>query len=60
MRTTHRTMLALVLGAASATAISAVTISAAEPPTRTAMWLGQTAPIAARAALAAITLYWMR
>lgn len=53
-------MLALVLGAASATAISAVTISAAEPPTRTAMWLGQTAPIAARAALAAITLYWMR
>ncbi len=47
MRTTHRTMLALVLGAASATAISAVTISAAEPPTRTAMWLDQTAPIAA-------------
>jgi hypothetical protein len=47
MRTTHRTVIALLLGAASATAIDTATISAAEPPTRTAMWLDKTAPTSA-------------
>src|SRR5688572_612339 len=48
MKATHRTVLALLLGAASAAAIGAATISAAAPPTRMAMWLDKaTAPIAA-------------
>jgi hypothetical protein len=47
MRTTHRTLLALLFGAAGAAAIDTATISAAERSIRTAMWFDKTAPVAA-------------
>lgn len=45
MSTTQRTLLGVLLGAASAVAIGTATISAAES-TRTAMWFDKTAPVA--------------
>jgi hypothetical protein len=55
MKTPHRTVLVLLLGAVSAAAIGAATMSAAEPPTRTAMWLDKmAAPIAATGGSTAI------